>query len=267
MLDTNKDRVVLVTGGTKGIGKEIALKFAEHGNKVVITYGWGSIDEEDVISEFTSRGLPAPFLKQSDVINNEDTVELLTEIKNRFGRLDVFISNVSFTTLVKNMDDYNEAYLLKSIEYSCWPMIEYTKQMKNIFGVYPKYVLALSSHGPDRFHKNYDFAAATKALNEVLVKYLNYHFYNEEVIFNILRTRPVITDSLLSTLGTEWVEFIKKYDIPGTHIELEEVAKAAFMMCSGLMDGIRGQTIIADKGYDFAEGLQRMYVDAEKLGL
>jgi len=136
-----------------------------------------------------------------------------------------------------------------------------------VFGVYPKYVLALSSHGPDRFHKNYDFAAATKSLNEVLVKYLTYHFYDDGVIFNVLRTRPVITDSLLSTLGNEWVEFIEKYDIPGTHIELEEVAKVAYMMTSGLMDGIRGQTITADRGYDFAEGLQRMYIDQETLGL
>ena len=267
MSDINKQRVVLVTGGTKGIGKEIAFKFAEHGDQVIITYGWGSIEEEDIINEFKERNLPPPFLKQADVINNDDTSELMNEIKNRFGKLDVFISNVSFTTLVKNMDDYNEAYLLKSIEYSCWPMIEYTRQMKNVFGVYPKYVLGLSSHGPDRFHKNYDFAAATKALNEVLIKYLNYHFYNDEIIFNILRTRPVITDSLLSTLGNEWVEFIKKYDIPGTHIELEEVARVAYMMCSGLMDGIRGQTITADRGYDFAEGLQRLYVDQEELGL
>jgi enoyl-[acyl-carrier-protein] reductase (NADH) len=104
-------------------------------------------------------------------------------------------------------------------------------------------------------------------MNEVLIKYLNYHFYDEEVIFNILRTRPVITDSLLSTLGNEWVEFIAKYDIPGTHIELEEVAKVVYMMCSGLMDAVRGQTITADRGYDFAEGLQRMYMDQEVLGL
>lgn len=266
MSDTNQ-RVVLITGGSKGIGKEIAMKFAENGDQVIITYGWGSVEEEDIIADFTKRSLPAPFLKQADVINNDDTNELLTEIKNRFGRLDVFISNVSFTTLVKSMDDYKEANLLKSIEYSCWPMIEYTRQMKAIFDAYPKYVIGLSSHGPDRFHKNYDFAAATKALNEVLIKYLNYHFYDENVIFNILRTRPVITDSLLSTLGNEWVDFIAKYDIPGTHIELEEVAKVVYMMCSGLMDAIRGQTIIADRGYDFAEGLQRMYVDQEALGL
>jgi NAD(P)-dependent dehydrogenase (short-subunit alcohol dehydrogenase family) len=267
MSNTNSKRVVLVTGGTKGIGKEIAFKFAEHGDQIVITYGWGSIEEEDIIAEFTAKGLAAPFLKQADVINNDDTLELLTEIKERFGRLDVFISNVSFANLVKSIDDYSEAALLKSIEYSCWPMIEYTRQMKTVFGEYPKYVIGLSSHGPDRFHKNYDFAAATKALNEVLVKYLNYHFYDENVIFNILRTRPVITDSLLSTLGKEWTEFIAKYDIPGTHIELEEFARVAYMMCSGLMDAIRGQTIIADRGYDFAEGLQRMYVDQEELGL
>jgi NAD(P)-dependent dehydrogenase (short-subunit alcohol dehydrogenase family) len=267
MSDTNKQRVVLITGGTKGIGKEIAFKFAEHGDQCVITYGWGSIEEEDIINEFKARNLPPPFLKQADVINNEDTIELLNEIKTRFGRLDVFISNVSFANLVKSIDDYNEGSLLKSIEYSCWPMVEYTRQMRNVFGVYPKYVIGLSSHGPDRFHKNYDFAAATKALNEVLVKYLNYHFYDENVIFNILRTRPVLTDSLLSTLGNEWTEFIGKYDIPGTHIELEEFARVAYMMCSGLMDGIRGQTIIADRGYDFAEGLQRLYMDQEELGL
>ena len=266
-MSNTDQRVVLVTGGSKGIGKEIAMKFAELGDQVVITYGWGSVEEEDIIADFTKRGLPAPFLKQADVINNDDTTGLLTEIKERFGRLDVFISNVSFTTLVKSMDDYKEANLLKSIEYSCWPMIEYTRQMKAIFNVYPKYVIGLSSHGPDRFHKNYDFAAATKAMNEVLIKYLNYHFYDEEVIFNILRTRPVITDSLLSTLGNEWVEFIAKYDIPGTHIELEEVAKVVYMMCSGLMDAVRGQTITADRGYDFAEGLQRMYMDQEVLGL
>lgn len=267
MSNISKQRVVLVTGGSKGIGKEIAMQFAKHGDQVVITYGWGSVEDEDLIAEFTSKGLPAPYIRQADVINNDDTKELMEDIKERFGRLDIFISNVSFANLVKSLDDYNEGSLLKSIEYSCWPMVEYTRKAKEVLGVYPKYVLALSSHGPDRFHKNYDFAAATKSINEVMVKYLTYHFYDEEIIFNVLRTRPVLTDSLLSTFGNDWKEFIEKYDIPGTDIALDEFAKLAYIMCSGMMDGVRGQTIIADKGYDFAEGLQRMYVDKEELGL
>ena len=68
---SDNKRVVLITGGTKGIGKEMGLMFAKHGDQVVITYGWGSIEEEDVIKEYTSRGLPAPFLKQADVIKRK----------------------------------------------------------------------------------------------------------------------------------------------------------------------------------------------------
>ncbi|WP_317897850.1 SDR family oxidoreductase [Aurantibacillus circumpalustris] len=267
MSDKKTKRVVLITGGTKGIGKEIAFKFAEHGDQCIITYGWGSIEDSDFLNEFKAKNLPEPFLIQSDVINNEDTANLMNEIKTRFGTVDIFISNVSFANLVKGIDDYSEAALLKSIEYSCWPMIEYTRQMKTILGKYPKYVMGLSSHGPDRFYVNYDFAAATKTLNEVLVKYLNYHFYDEAVIFNILRTRPVITDSLLMTVGKEWKEFIEKYDIPGTHVDLEEVANVAYIMCSGLMDGIRGQTINADKGYNFIEGYSYMYKNREEFGI
>src|ERR1044071_8609883 len=149
MSDKKRKRVVLVTGGSKGIGKEIAKKFASHGDQVVITYGWGSIEEDDLKREFTSAGLAEPFIMQADVINNEDTANLLSEINSCFGGIDVFISNVSFANLVKGLDDYSEGSLLKSIEYSSWPMIEYPRQMKKIMGKYPKYVLSLSSHGPD----------------------------------------------------------------------------------------------------------------------
>jgi 3-oxoacyl-[acyl-carrier protein] reductase len=267
MSDINNQRVALITGGTKGFGKEIALKFAEHGDNVVITYNWGSVEDADLLDEFMERNLPKPLLIQANVVSEDDTRYLMDEIKRHYGKVDIFISNVSFSSLVRDIDDYNENSLYKSIEYSTWPMIAYIKQIKKTFGNYPKYVLGLSSHGPDTYHVNYDFAAATKAISEVLVKYLNYRFFDENIIFNMVRTRPIITDSLLSTSGQEWLAFIEKYDIPDTAIELEEIAKVVFMMCSGLMDGIRGQTINADRGYDFADGLQRLYQNHKELGL
>lgn len=260
-------RVVLITGGTKGIGLATALRFAEEGDQCIITYGWGSVEDEEVLSHFKDKNLVTPYLRQANVIDADDTQELLTEVAEKYGPVDVFVSNVSFASLVKGLDDYSEKDLIKSIEYSTWPLIEYPKQMKKIMGHYPKYVIGLSSHGPDTFHKNYDFAAVTKALMEVFVRYLNYHFFDQPVIFNIVRTRPIITDSLLSTFGNEWEQFISKFDISGTDVELEEVAKVIYMLCSGLMDGIRGQTIVVDKGYDFADGLQRVYCDSEGLSL
>lgn len=260
-------RVALVTGGTKGLGKAIGLELARHGDQVILTYGWGSVDEDDVLRDFAEAGCVPPLLRQADVINADDTAALAAEVAERFGRLDILVSNVSFANLVGGIDDYAEAALLKSIEYSTWPMVAYLQALRAATGHFPRYVLALSSHGPDRFHKNYDFAAAAKAVTETLVKYLTYHFFEQEVIFNVVRTRPILTDSLLATLGPEWAPFIAKYDVPGTAVEPREIGRLVVAMCSGLMDAVRGQTITADRGYDFGEGLQRLYVDRDALGL
>lgn len=267
MSDKPKQKVALITGGTKGIGLATALRFASEGYQSVITYGWGSVDDDRVFELFAKENLPLPLLKRADVVNKDDTKELIEEINSAYGQINAFISNVSFSSLIKELNDYSEKSLLKSIEYSTWPLIEYTRQIKNITGTYPTYVIGLSSHGPDGYHLNYDYAAITKSVLEVLIRYLNYHFFNEQVIFNMVRTRPIITDSLLSTLGNDWANFISHYDIPGTHVSAEEVANVIFMLCSGWMDGIRGQTIIADKGYDFADGLQYLYAEKERLNL
>jgi NAD(P)-dependent dehydrogenase (short-subunit alcohol dehydrogenase family) len=264
---TNKRRNVLITGGTKGLGLATALRFAREGDQCIITYGWGSVEDDEILDLFRAENLPLPYLRQADVINDEDTEGLIKEVFEKFGTIDVFISNVSFASLVKGFDGYSEKMLLKSIEYSSWPLIAYTRKIEEVTGHYPKYVIAYSSHGPDGYHSNYDFAAVTKSVLEVLIRYLNYHFFDKEVIFNIVRTRPVITDSLLSTMGKEWEQFIERFDIPGTDISLDEFAKVVITLCSGYMDGIRGQTIIADKGYDFADGLQYLFTERERLGL
>jgi enoyl-[acyl-carrier-protein] reductase (NADH) len=208
-----------------------------------------------------------PMLMQADVINPDDTEALIREVYEKYGPIGVFVSNVSFSNLITGVQDYSEKGLLKSIEYSSWPMVEYTRKIAEITGQYPRYIIGLSSHGPDTFYRNYDFAAVTKSVLEVLVRYLNYHFFDQDVIFNIVRTRPVLTDSLLSTIGREWKSFIERFDIPGTDVSLDEVARVVYMLTSGYMDGIRGQTINADKGYEFADGLQYVYTQSDRLQL
>lgn len=267
LANKNNQRIILITGATKGIGLATALQFASAGDQCILTYGWGSVDEDEIINQFKEKGFQLPYLKQANVVDPADTETLLEDIAEKFSPIDVFISNVSFANVVKGLEDYSEKGLLKSIEYSTWPMIEYPRQINKKMGRFPRYIIGLSSHGPDGFHCNYDFAAVTKALSETLIKYLNYHFFNEEVIFNVVRTRPIVTDSLLSTFGKDWKEFISKVDKFGTEVSLEEVANVIFMLCSGLMDGVSGQTINADKGYSFSDGLQRMYVDREQLKL
>ncbi len=266
MSNTHEHRpTVLITGGTKGIGLAIAKSFAKANYRCVLTYGWGSVEEEEIMETFRSESLPEPFIWQANVASPEDTEDLMNELAERYSRIDAFISNVSFCSLVNNIEEYSEKGLFKSIEYSTWPLIQYPSQMQKTFGSFPKYIIGLSSYGIDTAFTRYDFVAASKVIMEVLVKYLNRHFLDEDIIFNIVRTRPVITDSLISTLGEGCKAFIEKHDFAGTEVGLDEIGSAILMLCSGLMDGIRGQTLTIDKGFAFTDGIIGLYNEINAL--
>ncbi|HND31703.1 MAG TPA: SDR family oxidoreductase, partial [Myxococcota bacterium] len=121
---TNK--VVLVTGGTRGIGLETALCFARAGARPVITYRWGG-SEEAALARFSAEALPQPRLLRADVSRESDTQRLMTELKADCDGIDAFLSNVSVASMVKGMEDYKLRALQRSIECTSWPMVAYTQ--------------------------------------------------------------------------------------------------------------------------------------------
>lgn len=266
-LNNFTNKAVLITGGTMGIGLATALAFAKQGAHCILTYKWGNAEISEVKDHFIKVGGREPLIIQSDVADTEAIEELLTEIKKSHERIEVFISNVSFALLTKNLSDYSEQGLLKSIDYCVWPLIEFTKQINDIFGHYPRYIIGLSSNGPDYYHVNYDFVGIVKSMMETIIKYMNYRLGDKGVNINILRARFVKTHSLWATVGQEFEAFGHKYETPGLFIKTEEVANAILALCSGLMDGISGQVLSLDKGSTFADNIMHYYEEREVLGL
>lgn len=258
---------MLITGGTMGIGLATALAFARRGAICTLTYKWGSASDEEVLERFAREDLPAPFLVQADVARDEDTSALLEEMHGRHQSVYAFISNVSMALVTKSLDDYDKRALFKSIEYSAWPMYAYTAAINKVFGRYPRYVVALSSGGPDHFYRNYDFIGASKALMETLCKYMNYRLYDQDIRINVVRSRLVITESLKATFGDEFIEFASKINLDRQFISVEEVANAIFGLCSGLMDGVSGQVIMVDRGGTFSDNLMGLYEEQDLLRL
>ena len=204
------DKAVLITGGTKGIGLASALEFGRAGARTYLTHKWGSADEAALQEQFTAAGAPPPVLIQADVVAEEDTAALLERIGEQERRIDIFVSNVGVARRVRSLRDYRKRSLFKTLEYSSWPMVDYTRRLHEKFGVYPKHILGISSDGPDHFYPGYDFVAASKALLELFAKYLSGHLFQEGSRVNVIRFGPVRTESFTLIFGKDFFDFLER---------------------------------------------------------
>ena len=265
MINDLRGKAVIITGGTMGIGLATGLAFGREGAHVTLTHRWGSADEDEIRAKFREAGAPEPSIVEADAGRDEDTIALLEDIKKRHDRVEAFISNVSFAHVVKGLQDYEARALYRSIEYSAWPMFAYARHMEKIFGRWPRYVVGLSSGGPDWFYKNYDFVAASKAVMETLCRYMSYRKFDEDVRINVVRSRLVRTESLRATFGRDFEEFAERFNMKRQFISCEEVAGSILALCSGLMDGMSGQVLMVDRGTTFFDNLMRIYEERENV--
>ena len=99
-------KVVLVTGGSRGIGKEVAKVYAENGYDVAINYVSDKTDVEKKKKEFKDLGVKCLMVK-ADVSNGEDVEKMVEEVISEFGKIDVLVNNAGITkdTLLMRMSE------------------------------------------------------------------------------------------------------------------------------------------------------------------
>nr|WP_041619950.1 3-oxoacyl-[acyl-carrier-protein] reductase [Stanieria cyanosphaera] len=91
-----KDRVALVTGASRGIGKATALALAIEGAKVVVNYASSSKAAEEVVKEIIEAGGEAVALG-ADVSQVEQVDHLIKQTLDKFGRIDILVNNAGIT--------------------------------------------------------------------------------------------------------------------------------------------------------------------------
>jgi NAD(P)-dependent dehydrogenase (short-subunit alcohol dehydrogenase family) len=260
------DKTVLITGGTRGIGLETALVFAERGARCILTYRWGDHDEAELCDRFRAAGGAVPLFVQADAADRESTTELFAALKGAVAGIDIFISNVSSAVIINCFADYTLKGLKQSLAYSSWPMITYTQAIHAAFGRYPAYIIGVSSTGPDYYSVGYDFVAASKTVMEVLVKYLNVHLREHKVVINAVRSRAIKTKLFEDTFGRELTAFAEKLvpDCDNYWITPRELAEPIVALCSGYCDAISGQILTVDKGTTFFDNFMEFYTRYKK---
>ena len=89
-------KTVLVTGASRGIGKEVALKYAENGYDVIINYVSDKTDVKALENENKEKGAECLILK-ADVSNQDEVQKLVDGAIAKFGKIDVLVNNAGIT--------------------------------------------------------------------------------------------------------------------------------------------------------------------------
>ena len=101
-----KDKVAIVTGGTRGIGRAIALKLADHEANIVINYRNSDKEAEELKAILEGKGVKVLTVK-CDISNFEDSKNLMDKCKEVFGKIDILVNNAGITkdTLIMRMKE------------------------------------------------------------------------------------------------------------------------------------------------------------------
>jgi NAD(P)-dependent dehydrogenase (short-subunit alcohol dehydrogenase family) len=237
---------VIVTGGTRGLGKAIGMEFARAGATVFLTHRWGSVDEDELTGEFRGADLPAPYIVESDASDAEATRDLMGFVKERVEKLDVIVNNVAFAKLIGGLEELKRSSLEISLAYSAWPVVDLIQASREVMGRFPRYVLGISSDGGEHCYPGYDLAGASKSALQTLCRYLALRLRGEGVRVNVIIPGLLDTASFRATFGDalDRSELLREMVL-----EPRNVARACLGLCSGLMDTVTGQTITVDEGW------------------
>ena len=101
-----KDKVALVTGGSRGIGESIVRRYAAEGAKVAFTYLSSRTRAEEIVKDLESKGQEAVAIL-SDASSYVQSEGLISAVMDKFGRIDILVNNAGITndTLMLRMDE------------------------------------------------------------------------------------------------------------------------------------------------------------------
>lgn len=247
-----QNKVALVTGSGRGIGKAIALHFAKHGTDVVINFFRNRAPAEETVREVEKLGRRALLVK-ADVGDLDDLNRLFDEVETEFGGLDIFIHNAAsgynrpaMRQKPKGWEwtmNINARALLFAAQRAA-PMMEKRGGGK---------IVSISSAGSVRVLPDYVVVGASKAALESLTRYLGVELISRGVNVNAVSPGVVETEALnhFASMGggENIIQTFTEMVPAGRLITPEEVAEVVAFLCSPAASMIVGQTIVMDGGY------------------
>jgi 3-oxoacyl-[acyl-carrier protein] reductase len=244
-------RTVIVTGGTKGIGKGIARVFAQAGANVVV------VGRDASTGEAAASDLGATYV-QADIARAADCERMAAETEQRFGGIDVLCANAGIFPDVKLADmterDIDEIFAINvkgtmlSVK-ACMPALERSG--------HGRVVITSSITGPITGYPGWSHYGATKAAQLGFLRTASIELAARGITINAVMPGNIETEGL-AEMGPDYRAAMEA-SIPQKKIgTVEDIGHAALFFATDEANYITGQTIVVDGGQVQPESLMAL---------
>jgi enoyl-[acyl-carrier protein] reductase III len=235
---------VLVTGGSRGIGREIALRFADLGAaKVAISYLRNDSAAEETAGEIRERGAEAQLLR-GNVGDPAKAAAFVEELET----LDVLVSNAA-TGVIRpalELEERHWDWTLNANARAFFTLVRHAAPRMEPGSS----IVATSSLGSARVLENYVLVGTSKAALEALVRYFSVELAPNGINVNAVSAGLVETGALEYFPNREqMLEWYRARTPAGRLVEPRDVAEVVCFLASPAAGMIRGQTVVVDGGY------------------
>ena len=240
-------RSAIVTGGTRGIGKAIAMELARRGANVAFNYARSADEAEKLKGEIEGLGVKA-FAAQCDVASTEAAAEFVGQVKDAFGTVDYLINNAGITRdqLILRMKEDDWDSVIDTNLKGAWNFSKAVLRpmMRNENGGSILNISSISGVVGMLGQSNY---SASKAGMIGLTKALAKEVASRKITVNSLALGLVETE-MASEMNAEYREKILSQIPLGRLGNVDEVAQIACFLLSDAAKYITGQVVQADGG-------------------
>lgn len=241
-----RNKTILVTGGTRGIGQAISLRFARAGATVIANY----LRNEPAAEQFKAIAAEehlAITLCRAD-LTNERGLEQLDRSLQEFGPHLSGLVHCAATGIHRPIEELTERHFDWTFNLNVRAFFKLIKLLMGRFSQGSS-IVAISSWGALRALPCYSFVGSSKGALEALARHLAVELAPRGIRVNILTAGAVLTDVWKAMPNSEAriAETLRRTPA-GRLVTAEEVAYGAQFLCSDAAAGIIGHTLVLDGG-------------------